>query len=149
MYGYGNREITWSRPVPVSEPNTGVMINAEFPLKKEMEGLEVFPHDSGIRNVNWQYQGPWVESYDPIRDVPDWKHKLYGNYETAADLKRPTYRKDFMDAKYRDLGKERDHKGVLGEESAARKRMTLEVMDDSEIGEFWSNPNAVMGDRLD
>merc|ERR1719215_1258215 len=81
MYGYGNRVIKWSPQLPVPEPNTGITINAEYPLLWQMEGVEAAPFDYGIRNLEWRRQGPWVQKYDPIHDIPDWKHKLFGQYE--------------------------------------------------------------------
>lgn len=148
MYGYGNREITWAKPVPVPEPNTGVMINAEFPMPRHMEGREVFDHDYGIRNSTWTYQGPWVQPYDPIHDRPDWKHKMFGSYEQAVDIKRPRHHQYAMDDYYRNLASQRDHKGVFDPQGHARKKMTIDVMDDQELAAFWANPEKVMNERL-
>jgi len=151
MYGYGPREITWSSPVPVPEgQNTGVMINAEFPLSKELEGREVYPSDTGIRNMGWQQQGEWVKPFDPVRDVPDWKHKMFGSYEDACDMKRPMHKKDHMEIYYTGLAKERNTKGLFAENQQPGKQgMSLEIMDDQELNAFWANPEAVMQDRLE
>jgi hypothetical protein len=148
MYGYGPREMWWSNPVPVPEPNTGIMINAEFPLQKTMEGREVSHWDYGIRNQGWNHQGPWVQPFDPIHDRPDWKHKMYGSYEEARDLKQPMHVKDHMEGYYRKLHEERDTPGLFKIDKQAKKRMELEILDDQELTEFWANPDAVMHDRL-
>lgn len=151
MYGYGPREITWSPQINVQERNTGVMINAEFPLQKHMEGREVAHYDDFIRNQDWQRQGAWVRPYDPKVDAPDWKHNLYGQYEQAQDLKRPRWvpRKDFVDNYYKDLHTQRDAKGIFEIDDVANRRMTLEMMDENELAGFWSNPQAVQNDGLD
>lgn len=149
MYGYGNRVIQWSPQLPVPEPNTGITINAEYPLKWQMEGLEAAPYDSGIRNLEWRHQGPWVQPFDPIHDIPDWKHKLFGQYEGAVDLKRPMYTKDYNDMHYKNLAKQREAKGIMGMDQTAKKRMELEILDDKEIARFFANPEAIMHDSLD
>lgn len=149
QYGYGNRVIKWSPAVPVPERNTGITINAEYPLLWQNEGREAAPYDYGIRNQNWVQQGPWVQPYDPTRDVPDWKHKMFGQYEQAVDLKQKKFEKDYNEMHYKDLARERDAKGVLGIDETARKRMELELVDDNELHQFWANPEAVMYDKLD
>jgi len=145
MYGYGAREIYWSNSVPVGEPNTGIMINAEFPLMRGMEGYEVTHWDSGIRNSTWRHQGPWIQPFDPRTDIPDFKHQTNSGFELAQDLKHPRHVKDFNEQYYKDLAKQRDNRGLLDD---TRKGMTLEIMDDQELKEFWQNPEAVMADRL-
>lgn len=149
MYGYGNREITWSSSVPVHEHNTGIMINAEFPLTREQEGREVFHCDYGIRNKTWQHQGPWVQPLDPRTDIPDWKTKQFGSYELAVDCKKPRYKKEHTDEHYKGLHKARAEHGLFTGENAAKKNMRLEIMDEGEVANFWGNPAAVMSDRLE
>lgn len=147
MYGYGQREIFWSPQVPVPEPNTGIMINAEYPLQRGMEGREAVNYDYGIRNVNWQHQGAWVQPLDPRVDIADWKSKMYGGYEQAYDMKRPRFSKYAMDDHYKDLHKSRTAQGVL--EKPASRNQRMQIMDDNELQEFWANPTGVMEDRLD
>jgi len=148
MYGYGPREMWWSNPLPVPEQNTGIMINAEFPLKREMEGREFSNYDYAIRNQNWRHQGQWVQPFDPIHDVPDWKHKMFGQYEDARDLKQPMHVKDYMEHYYKRLHEERDAPGLFKIDKEANRRMEMEILDDQELREFWQNPDAVINDRL-
>merc|ERR1719199_860718 len=127
MYGYGPREVFWSTPVPVPEQNTGIMINAEYPLQKWMEDREVAHWDNLIRNTGWTKQGPWVQPFNPMTDVPDWKHKYFGQYEQAADLKQPRHHKDYQEEYYKKLNKQRDSKGLFEMDESANRRMTVEI----------------------
>lgn len=150
MYGYGPREIFWSTPVPVPEANTGIMVNAEYPLTRAMEGREVTSWDYGIRNSTWQQQGPWVQPYDPVRDMPDWKHKNFGAYETACDLKKPRHVKENMDSYYRNLNSTREGKGLFSRSANdGDGGMSLEIMDERTLHEFWTNPEAVVHEGLE
>lgn len=164
MYGYGPREISWSNPLPVpfrGEENTGIMINAEFPLPKHMEGHLAVPVDHAIRNPHWRHQGEWVQPFDPIHDIPDWKHKLYGDYEDAVDLVTPSvpgaYKRHLrsnvgesqIEQYYKKLHEERNNLGLFKEDVAARRHMELEILNEEELEDFFRNPEAVMRDRLD
>jgi len=164
MYGYGPREITWSPHVPVpfpGEENTGIMINAEFPLPRTMEGREAIPYDLAIRNPTWRHQGMWVQPFDPLHDVPDWKHKLFGDYESAQDiigvpgaqkryLQRNLAGESAIEQHYKKLHEQRNQQGLFKDEDAiARKHMELEILDEQELEDFFRNPDAVMRDKLD
>merc|ERR1719272_1268334 len=154
MYGYGPREVFWSTPVPVPEANTGIMINAEYPLSQAMEGREVVAHDYGIRNSGWQKQGPWVQPYDPLEfGGSGFKQKKFGMANDgddggggqACDLKKGRHIKENMDDFYRNLNNTREGKGLFSRSpNYGDGGMSLEIMDERAMHEFWTNPEAVV-----
>lgn len=62
MYTYGERQTQFASRLAVPEPNYGVVINAEFPMRKEDFGREVGIADYEIRNQNWTHVGPLLRA---------------------------------------------------------------------------------------
>merc|ERR1719265_1690135 len=161
MYQYGPRQIYWTDRVPVAEPNTGVMVNAEFlaPPGYDMgsNARELVKWDLGIRNQYWQHQGPWLQPYDPVLDATAaQKAKMFGDYEQARDLVAPcrpgAYRRHYgkqerdswLYSNYKQLAEERDRPGLFKESKYKKQEAEWEFFDDNDLQELFTNPEGAM-----
>lgn len=161
QYTYGERMVSWRR-VPVPENNTGIMRNAEFPTKPYQEGVEVSFSDDAVRNMGWRHLGRWAMPVaeakvlipDPHRETADMmSRRLAEAYYKTTELE-PNWEE--MERNYapfkaavpdfKALKAARD--GPL-EGLTLGKAMTIDIVGDEQLAEFFADPEASLEDNVD
>lgn len=162
MYQYGPSTQYW-KPVTVPESNTGIMINAEFPMQAWMEGRYLEPNKPGkkeprgdhfIRNEGWMMLNP--DNLKPFSEEEFNKlhpHEAFGDYSVAQDLadqQRNSGMKaeEYIEEKYKKMHQEREDKGYFSIDKIGMRNMELEILDEQKLREFWADPRSIIEDAL-
>mmetsp|Transcript_160 Transcript_160/g.299 ORF Transcript_160/g.299 Transcript_160/m.299 type:complete len:272 (-) Transcript_160:111-926(-) len=163
MYQYGPSTVFWA-PVAVPEHNTGIMVNAEFPMQSWMEGRFLDPNKPGkkevrgdhfIRNEHWMMLNPKnLKPYSEEEAAKLDPHEAFGDYALAQDLADQPRNsgmkaEEYIEEKYKKIHEEREDKGFFSIDKVGMRNMELEILDEQKLREFWADPNAIIQDSLE
>jgi len=140
LHRYGPRCVWWSAEVPVQEHNNGVMINAEFSMLPHHYRQELCYDDWAIRNRNWRHVGGLCPRLPQRTEADYWKDHV-PDWDVAHDLK--SYR---MIPHFREL---HDWKKKVTMPEYAEMQFEREILDEKQLKEFFSNPDAVTYEDLE
>mmetsp|Transcript_70369 Transcript_70369/g.153378 ORF Transcript_70369/g.153378 Transcript_70369/m.153378 type:complete len:278 (+) Transcript_70369:320-1153(+) len=155
-YACGPRQYVWNTRVPVPEENHGIMINAEFVPRPDQLRHQVVFYDDAIRNSTWRHVGALIPPGRCREELAVSELHAHADYGEAVDLKgllqqelpphaTPAQR---AEAHYTALVQYRAKAGLVEETKEVVFQASKEVLDETGIKEFFSDPNRVAYERI-